>query len=49
MRALVLKDFHRMLAEERPTPEPVGDEVLIEIVATGICGSDIHGYTGMGR
>lgn len=46
MKALVLEDFGRMTVQERRTPSPAGDEVLIEIVATGICGSDIHGYTG---
>ncbi|MCK0173927.1 zinc-binding dehydrogenase [Mycolicibacterium sp. F2034L] len=46
MKALVLEDFGRMTVQERRTPSPTGDEVLIEIVATGICGSDIHGYTG---
>ena len=46
MKALVLEDFGRMAVRERSMPRPVGDEVLIKIVATGICGSDIHGYTG---
>ncbi len=46
MRALVLEDFGRMAVQERSMPRPAGDEVLIKIVATGICGSDIHGYTG---
>jgi threonine dehydrogenase-like Zn-dependent dehydrogenase len=46
MKALVLEDFGRMVVAERQKPRPTGDEVLVEIVATGICGSDIHGYTG---
>ena len=46
MKALVLEDFGRMVVQEHRKPEPTGEEVLIEIVATGICGSDIHGYTG---
>lgn len=46
MKALVLEDFHRMVVAERPRPEPAPGEVLLRIVATGICGSDIHGYTG---
>lgn len=46
MKALVLEDFGHMGVHERDTPHPIGDEVLIKIVATGICGSDIHGYTG---
>jgi threonine dehydrogenase-like Zn-dependent dehydrogenase len=46
VKALVLEDFHRMVVAERPRPEPAAGEVLLRIVATGICGSDIHGYTG---
>lgn len=46
MKALVLEEFGRMAVRECGKPQPVGDEVLIEVVATGICGSDIHGYTG---
>ncbi len=46
MRALV---FHRpweMAVEDRPEPEPGPSDCLLEIIATGICGSDLHGYTG---
>lgn len=46
MRALVLHDFGHLRVEERPRPEPGPGEVLIRVAATGICGSDIHGYTG---
>ncbi len=27
-------------------PEPMDDEVLVRVKACGICGSDVHGYTG---
>ncbi|MEQ6897796.1 zinc-binding dehydrogenase [Microbacterium sp. KR10-403] len=46
MRALVLEDFGRLVVAERDDPTPAPDEVTIRIIATGICGSDIHGYTG---
>lgn len=46
MRALVLKEFGRFDVEDRDEPAPEHGEVLISIVATGICGSDIHGFTG---
>lgn len=46
MKALVLESFGHMAVEDRPEPVPKGNEVLIRVVATGICGSDIHGYTG---
>ena len=31
---------------ERPTPKPVGTEVLLKIVAAGICHSDLHIWEG---
>lgn len=46
MRALVLADFWTLIVGDVPEPEPTPGDVLIEVVATGICGSDIHGYTG---
>ena len=46
MRVLELKDFHELVVTDRAEPAAGPGEVLIEIVATGICGSDIHGYTG---
>ena len=46
MQALVLKGDWDIAVEEREDPQPGPGEVLVEIVATGICGSDIHGYTG---
>jgi threonine dehydrogenase-like Zn-dependent dehydrogenase len=46
MRALVYHGPHDMGVEDRPDPEPGPDEVLLRITATGICGSDLHGYTG---
>ena len=30
--------------EDRPTPEPGPDEVLVNVRAIGICGSDVHYY-----
>src|SRR4249920_205973 len=46
MRALVLQDYGRLVVEDLPNPSPVADEVLIRVLATGICGSDVHGFTG---
>lgn len=46
MRALVLTDFGQMDVADRPAPVPAADEVVIAVIATGICGSDIHGFTG---
>lgn len=46
MRVLVLRDFGEMAVEERPDPELGPHEALVRITATGICGSDLHGFTG---
>lgn len=46
MRALVFHGPGDMRVEEVPDPVPTGDEVLLRVTATGICGSDLHGYTG---
>jgi len=46
MKALVLENYHRLVYKEVPEP-PVGPkEVLIEVRACGICGSDVHGLDG---
>ena len=46
MRVLTLQAFGKMAVEERPDPVAGDGEVLIATIATGICGSDLHGYTG---
>ncbi len=46
MRALVYRGPWDIDIEDRPDPQPGPGEVVVAVVATGICGSDIHGYTG---
>ncbi|WP_104133185.1 zinc-binding dehydrogenase [Cryobacterium sp. M91] len=46
MLALVLHEIGEFRVEEREDPTPAEGEVLIRVSYTGICGSDIHGYTG---
>lgn len=46
MKALTLQEFGRMAVVEHPDPRAEDGTVVIAVVATGICGSDIHGYTG---
>lgn len=46
MKALVLQEFGTMSVAELPDPVAQPGEVLIRVMATGICGSDIHGFTG---
>lgn len=35
-----------MQVSDTPPPEPAADDVLVSVKAVGICGSDVHGYTG---
>lgn len=46
MKALVLKEYMRLECEEVPDPKPTEDEVLVQVRACGICGSDVHGMDG---
>ena len=43
-RAAVLVRPSEIAIEERPVPEPGPREVLVEISAVGVCGSDVHYY-----
>ncbi len=46
MKALVLKEYNYFSYEDVPMPEIDPDDVLIEVKACGICGSDVHGMDG---
>lgn len=46
MRALGFNGPWDLTIADRPDPVFGESEVLIEIIATGICGSDVHGYSG---
>ena len=46
MKALVLEEYNRLVYTDVPDPEMGPDEVLIEVRACGICGSDVHGMDG---
>ncbi|MCL1897126.1 MAG: alcohol dehydrogenase catalytic domain-containing protein, partial [Clostridiales bacterium] len=41
MKALNLYDIGDLRYEEAPMPEPEADEVLLKVLAAGICGSDV--------
>ena len=46
MKALVHTAPLKFELRDVPVPQPQDDEVLIRVRAVGICGSDVHGYTG---
>jgi L-iditol 2-dehydrogenase len=46
VKALVLKEYNNLVIEEHPAPEAGFAEVLVEVKASGICGSDVHGMDG---
>lgn len=46
MKALVLDQYKELNYRDFPDPIFQSDEVLIEVKACGICGSDVHGMDG---
>jgi L-iditol 2-dehydrogenase len=46
MKALLLSEYNHLEVKDLPTPIPDRDEILIQVSACGICGSDVHGYDG---
>ncbi len=46
MKALLLSEYKKLELTEMPVPVIGPEDVLIQVKACGICGSDIHGYDG---
>ncbi len=46
MKALVLEEYSKLVYKEMPVPEIGENEVLVQVKACGICGSDVHGMDG---
>ncbi len=44
MRASVLAEVGILRIEDRPVPVPAARQVLVEVAAVGVCGSDVHYY-----
>jgi 2-desacetyl-2-hydroxyethyl bacteriochlorophyllide A dehydrogenase len=44
MKAAVYKGIEDVRVEDVPEPQPAADEVVVEVSACGICGSDLHTY-----
>jgi len=46
MKAMLLTEYKNLTVTEFPKPEITANDVLVQVRACGICGSDIHGYDG---
>lgn len=46
MKALVLEAYNKLVFKDVPDPETGSNDVLIQVKACGICGSDVHGIDG---
>lgn len=46
MKALILNEYNKFDYEEMAAPAIGPDDVLIQVKAVGICGSDVHGMDG---
>jgi L-iditol 2-dehydrogenase len=46
MKAMLLSEYKKLDIVEMPMPEVGPDDLLVQVKACGICGSDIHGWDG---
>lgn len=46
MKAMLLTEYKKLSIVDLPKPEIGPDDLLVQVRACGICGSDIHGYDG---
>ena len=46
MKAMLLTEYKHLEITDLPDPDFASDELLVEVRACGICGSDIHGWDG---
>ncbi|QGJ69365.1 Zinc-binding alcohol dehydrogenase [Planctomycetales bacterium 10988] len=46
MKALLLSEYKHLEVTDFPKPEISPHDLLVQVKACGICGSDIHGYDG---
>lgn len=46
MKALILSDIAKLELREIPSPEVSAHNVLLRILAVGICGTDFHIFSG---
>ncbi len=46
MKAMLLTEYKKLSIVDIPKPEIGPDDLLVQVRACGICGSDVHGYDG---
>lgn len=46
MKAMLLSEYKNLNLQDVPRPVPGPEDVLIQVAACGICGSDVHGFDG---
>jgi len=46
MRSIVLEEPRRLIVREDEMPEPGPGEALVRVRRIGVCGTDLHAYTG---
>jgi L-iditol 2-dehydrogenase len=46
MKAMLLREYRHLELADLPQPSPGPGELLIQVAACGICGSDVHGFDG---
>ena len=46
MKALVLEEYNKLIYKDVSEPQFGSDDVLVQVKASGICGSDVHGMDG---
>jgi L-iditol 2-dehydrogenase len=46
MKAMLLSEYKKLDIVEMPTPDVGPEDLLVQVAACGICGSDIHGWDG---
>ncbi len=46
MKAMLLSEYKKLELVEMPEPNIGPEDLLVQVRACGICGSDIHGYDG---
>ncbi|XAW88434.1 alcohol dehydrogenase catalytic domain-containing protein [Vibrio sp. CDRSL-10 TSBA] len=46
MKTLICEKPYELKYKERSRPTPNAGEALVKILSVGICGTDIHAYTG---